>query len=435
MTTQYQYSADTGAALHGGIPLQRKVTCPHCWHEFKPEDVLWVAQHEELIGDPILPEEHLRFLPSRFTVEGQAIDARGIISQALACPNCHLQLPRALLENEITFVSLIGSPGSGKSNFLAAMTWELRQKMARHFALLFTDADKEANWIINRYEETLFLPSDPEKPVMLDKTRTQGDLYRSLRINGQETKLPKPFLFTLRPTQGHPYQQYASQIGRTMCLYDNAGEHFGVGEDTSNAPVTRHLSRAKALMFLFDPTQDPRFRKRCQGISTDPQIVESIQTMRQETILSEASNRIRKLASMAAYAKYDKPLLVLVAKSDIYAPLIDEDLTTEPLLPNQGHGGKLAAVDTDRVERVSLKIRQMLLEVAPEVVTIAEDFCQHVVYIPVSALGHAPERVAGQPGLFVRPKDVKPSWVTVPILYAYAKWSNYLVAGTPQTSA
>src|ERR1700722_10073854 len=91
------------------IPLVKRVTCPHCWVEFRPEQILWVAQHEELMGDPLLKEEPLRFLPT------------------------------VLIENEVTFISIIGSAGSGKSNFLATMTWELRQRLAKDFAIIFAD--------------------------------------------------------------------------------------------------------------------------------------------------------------------------------------------------------------------------------------------------------------------------------------------------------
>ncbi len=204
------------------VPLVKRVTCPHCWHEFRPDQILWVSQHEELMGDAVLKEEGQRFLPTRFTLEGQAIDARGMVCSALACPSCHLVLPRVLIENEVTFISIIGSAGSGKSNFLATMTWELRQTLAKDFAIIFADGDKEANWILNRYEETLFLPEDPERPVVLDKTRTQGDLYRSLTIAGQETQLPKPFLFSLHPGAEHPRAKYRARLGRIVCLYDNS---------------------------------------------------------------------------------------------------------------------------------------------------------------------------------------------------------------------
>ena len=412
------------------VPLVKRVTCPHCWFEFRPEQILWVAQHEELMGDPILKEEPLRFLPTRFTVEGQALDARGMVCHSLACPACHLVLPRVLIENEVTFISIIGSAGSGKSNFLATMTWEMRQRLAKDFAIIFADGDKEANWIVNRYEEMLFLPENPETPVVLDKTRTQGDLYRSVSINGQETQLPKPFLFSLHPGADHPRVSMRAKLGRIVCLYDNAGEHYNVGQDTALTPVTRHLSRSKVLMFLLDPTQDPRFRAKCKGVSHDPQVQEPLHTVRQENILSEAAIRFRKHTGLSAYQKCDRPLLVLVGKSDIWAPLLkDEDLVTEPILKDAGGSEHLAGLDMDRIERISGKVRRLLLEATPEVVSNAEDFSDEVLYMPISALGHSPEQYPDRNGLLIKPKDIHPHWVTIPLLYSYARWSTGLIAG------
>ena len=106
----------------------RAVTCPHCWHAFPPDQTLWVSQHTDLIGDAVLgPEAPSRFLPSRFNAAGDALDAREMACHTLACPRCHLTLPRALLEIEPLFVSVVGVPASGKCYFLTAMAWELRR--------------------------------------------------------------------------------------------------------------------------------------------------------------------------------------------------------------------------------------------------------------------------------------------------------------------
>jgi len=419
---------ETPVSAAAEAPLVRWVTCPHCWHRFRPEQVLWVAQHEDLMGDPILGDEPLRFLPTRFTLEGHALDARGMPCHTMACPHCHLAIPRVMLENDTTFLSLIGSVASGKSNLLAAMTWELRQMLARHFAILFADGDKESNYILNRYEETLFLPEDPDRPVYLEKTRTQGDLYRSVRLAGQETQLPKPFIFSLRPTAQHPWASKRERSGAVVCLYDNAGEHYGVGQDTPLTPVTRHLAKAKVLMFLFDPTQDSRFRQRCKAFSRDPQVAEAMHTARQETILSEAALRVRKYLGLPTAKRYHVPLLVLVGKADIWGPLLNEYLGVEPIKPDPA-GRNLAVVDMDRVEEVSGRLRSMLLSIAPELVTVAEDFCQDVVYIPVSALGHSPQK-QDQTALAVKPRDVRPQWVSVPMLYSFARWGSGLISGS-----
>src|SRR5258708_3176566 len=107
--------------------LVRRTTCPHCWTTFPPEDILWVSVHADLRNDPRLgPNAQQCFLPTRFNIEGNALDAKGFACQALACPHCHLAIPRALLETEPLFVSILGGPDCGKSYFLAALTWELR---------------------------------------------------------------------------------------------------------------------------------------------------------------------------------------------------------------------------------------------------------------------------------------------------------------------
>lgn len=84
---------------HSPLGLRGRVTCPHCWHEFPPHDVRWVSAHPDLNGDPKLGGDALlRFLPSRFNVQGQALDAHGVPCTELACPHCHLRVSRALLE-------------------------------------------------------------------------------------------------------------------------------------------------------------------------------------------------------------------------------------------------------------------------------------------------------------------------------------------------
>ena len=49
-----------------GRRLLTKLTCPNCWHTLPPEDILFIAKHPELLGDPVLgSDEYLRFAPTR----------------------------------------------------------------------------------------------------------------------------------------------------------------------------------------------------------------------------------------------------------------------------------------------------------------------------------------------------------------------------------
>jgi len=411
------------------------IRCPHCWLRFRSSEIVWVARHEELRGDLVLGGDYfVRFRPSRFNVAGEALDARGMSCQTLACPRCHLVIPLAFLECEPLIFSLIGVMASGKSYFLAAMTWELRQMLKSRFGLVFTDADAVGNQILNDYEKMLFLQADLDQLVALRKTELQGDLYDIINLEGQQASLPRPFLFTMRPSAEHPSAAAAEVLSRIICLYDNAGEHFqpDPNMDSLTAPGTQHLARARILMFLFDPTQDPRTRDLCKNVSGDPQLFEKARTERQALILTEAVLRVRRHAGLAPNRKLDKPLLVLVSKADIWSQLIDEDLRVEP---HVARGRLPTLVDTGRIEAVSAKVRKFLMTQVPEFVTVAEDACKSVTYIPVSALGCSPEPLTVGTGLGIRPKDIAPRWVTVPMLYSFARWSTSLVEATNGSAA
>jgi hypothetical protein len=341
------------------VSLRARVTCPHCWSTFPPENSLWISQHPDLLGDPRLgPDQQLRFSPTRFTIEGAALDARGFACQGLACPNCHLPVPRALLELEPLFLSILGAPGSGKSYFLTTMTWALRKTLPQCFALAFGDADPASNRSLNEYEERLFLNPDQNQLVALDKTALEGDLYNTVLFRGQSISYPRPFIFSLRALDNHPNRESAAKLSRAICLYDNAGEHFLPGQDTSSSPVTRHLALSRVLFFLFDPTQDPRFRQACQGKTQDPQMRDRARTSRQETILLEAADRIRRHTGLSQNAQHNRPLIVVVTKLDAWSAL----LGAESLLPPWEKTGRqdLHAIDMQRVNEVSARLRALL---------------------------------------------------------------------------
>ncbi|GIW76583.1 MAG: hypothetical protein KatS3mg104_1646 [Phycisphaerae bacterium] len=406
--------------------LREKVICPHCWYVFPPESVLWVAQHIELLGDTVLgPEALMRFLPSRFTPQGHAIDARGSVCQTMACPKCHLSVPRHAIEMDLLFASIIGVPSSGKSYFLTSMVWQLRQILPNQFGLSFADADTVSNRSLNEYEETLFLAPDPDALVAIRKTETEGELYDQIRLGEQTVHLPRPFLFSIRPLPEHLHYQQAKQISRVICMYDNAGEHFLPGSDNAGSMVTHHLARSRILMFMYDPTQDPRFRQRCLGFSKDPQLQKDTIVSRQEVTLTEASHRVRKSLGLSPTQKHKVPLIVIIPKYDVWASLLDVRLGDEPYIVSSS--GQTHLVDTEKVEFISNKVRHLLWNTVPDLVFAAEDFCETVIYIPCSATGCSPEIDESGQIFGLRPRHLKPQWVAVPFMYALARMSIDLV--------
>ena len=421
------------------LRLQSRVTCPHCWHGFPPEDTLWVARHPELLGDPRLGGDAARrFLPTRFTVDGDAIDAEGFVCNAIACPQCHLNLPRAVFEMPPLYFSILGAPASGKSYFLAAMTWQLRQQLSQHFHLSWSDVEPTAHVHLNAYEERLFLNSDPDELVSLPKTDVQGEhLYDTVQFGEQLVIYPPPFVFALRLLPAHPLHKQADQLARSICLYDNAGEHFLPGADKVGSPVTQHLALSRVMFCVFDPTQDPRMRELCRTRTLDPQMGDQTRTYRQETILLEAADRVRKYAGLAQSGKHSRPLIVVVTKADAWCHLLGQESESFTLPELYWKTPQGTQFDTQRVDEMSRVVRSVLAQCAPEFVSAAESFAEQVIYIPVSALGRAPELDPQSGQLCVRPREIQSAWVEAPMVYALQRWGGGLIpafraGGMPQ---
>jgi hypothetical protein len=291
----------------------------------------------------------------------------------------------------------------------------------------FTDADPTSNRMLNAWEESLFLNPDETRPIplghLIRKTELQGELYDTVAYGQQTVSYPRPFLFTIRPQKGHSHAD-SSRLARMLCLYDNAGEHFQPGQDTTSSPVTRHLARSRSVMFLFDPTQDPRFRAACHGTSAgDGAAQHAGRLSRQETILNEAAARIRRHAGLPHSAPYDRPLVVVLSKLDEWNHLLDTDGGGDPWRTQGGVTG----VDMDRVDHLSGLLRRILLHYCPETVAAAEAFARDVTYIAVSSLGPEirQDPASGLPA--IRPADIQPTWVTTPLLYCISRASSRLI--------
>ena len=388
-----------------------------------------MAAHPELRGDPLLsPDEPVRFLPSRFAVSGEALDEYGSRCQRLACPRCHLGIPPALMEHPIRIFSLVGGPGSGKSYFLAAAAWRLRQTLPSMFALTFSDADPLCNRIISENEERLFLQDDPGRLVYIEKTELAGAQYDSVQFDpGEPTLYPHPFLFTIRPTRDHVNGHGADVLSEVVCLYDNAGEHFLPGADTPSAPGTQHLARSKNLFMVFDPLQDVRFRALLRSKVDDPQLGQASRAFRQDVVLQEMVDRVRRYGGLSSDSPVRQPLTVIVTKSDAWGPelLRGVDITSDPYAMEVRPNGRIIGrVDKRRVEEVSRRVEGIIRQTAPEFAAAAQDSSERVLYVPVSSIGTAPELDAQSGLLKVRPSQIRPSWVTVPFLYEFSRWGK-----------
>ncbi len=377
----------------------RLLTCPVCWLKFDLGEIMHLATHDSLRGDPVLGEDApQRFLATRFNDRGQALDALGLPCTEIACPHCRRALPPGFTEMPHHIISIVGDQSAGKSYYLSVLMKMLPMSLYDNFSAVFQDADPAGNALLNEMKQTLFGAQTPEG-ARLAKTQLEGGMYVRLPRYGRLVALPKPFVYSVASVQ-NPSRRCA------LIFYDNAGEHFQPGRDSAESPGAQHVASSAGIVFLFDPFNSPDFRHEISD-REDPQL-EKPAFDQQGVILSEMKVRIAKLLNLELMEHIDTPMAVLIGKCDAWIHLLGGDQLRPPL-----NGGTL---DLEALAHNSNLVRQLMKRICPQIVANAESISRRVLFFPVSSFGHAPVKLG--PGDFVPdPRKLKPFEVEVPILW------------------
>lgn len=398
--------------------IEGALTCPVCWLRFDAGDIMHIAVHDSLRGDPLLGEDaQQRFLATRFNNAGQALDAMGLPCSETACPHCRRKLPPGFLEMPHHIISLVGDQSAGKSYYLSVLTKMAPVTLFREFGVVFQDSDPTGNAPVNDMRKALFGAQSPAH-AKLAKTVFEGAMYERLPRQGRLVALPRPFVYTLAPED-------KSRDRCALIFYDNAGEHFQPGVNIVEQPGAQHVASAAGILFLFDPFNSPEFRKKLQN-SGDPQLEKPV-VDQQDIILSEMRARIQSIRNLRMGEAVRTPVAFIIGKSDVWMQLLEG----EPLLPAVA-GGRL---DQAAVAHNSDAYRQLLFELCPALVANAEALSSNVMFFAVSSFGHTPMKIG--PGEYVPdPARLQPAQVEVPLLWILSQiCPNLLAAGETVLSA
>jgi hypothetical protein len=408
---------------------ETKIVCPHCWSGFYSDKAMYISQHKELFGDPVLGNVPMRIPTGEATRSrdgSKVFDSKGWEMFERACPQCRLQIPLEILSQRPKFISIVGAPRSGKTYFLTVMLHQLRKTLAKQFKYTLDLCDTHDKQLLVANEKKLFAALDPVIPVMLEKTQeTGGDLYSKVTLDGVSVQLPKPFMLTIRSTNQEALMP-AKGRQQTIVLYDNAGESFHFDKDNGQTRSTRHLGQSDAVLFAYDPLLEPDVRRRLASVSSDPQITTHALSARQLDIFTSAIQQMRRHSKTPQDQRLKASLAVCVQKFDVWRSLTDhfKNENGEPLIDSSSieyfieHG--VAALDITEINIVSQIVRSVLLDVAPEFVSMAEANFVRVRYFPVSALGQSP-KLDGE-FLKIAPLDLHPFRVDHPMLWLMSDW-------------
>jgi hypothetical protein len=170
------------------------------------------------------------------------------------------------------------------------------------------------------------------------------------------------------------------------------------------------------VLYLYDPTQDIRFRSAYEKLLPDQKVKDEGVTSRQETVLHEITARLTKHRARTAEDRR-RPLVVVLTKYDQWWPLIGHERLPDPLV-RLSAGGE--ALHLGKVKYVSDAVRNVVQQYSSELVQTADDFSDNVWFIPISATGCSPERdrKTGLNGF--RAGSLTPMWESIPLLTVLA---------------
>lgn len=395
--------------------------CPVCWLHFDAGDVLSIASHPDLMGDPILGREAmLRFSATKFNARAQALDAKGLPCLKMACPHCRHELPPRFLELEGLIFSIVGAPSSGKSYFLASFVHEMAYNAAPEFGLAWRDSNPAGNSQLNDVSNRLFSASSPQQ-AYLSKTDLEGALYEEFYRHGRMVKLPKPFVFNLSKLQ-------SKEPPLSLVFYDNAGEHFEPGRSSEDSPGAMHVAVASGIFFLFDPTSCKAFHKIIQN-NEDPQLKASgVQLDQQAIIMAETESRITSILNLPPGERIKTPMAVLIGKCDLWEPYLSTpEGGGSPLLPSIVDGKLIL----ENIQTNSARLRKLLMKIQPAICTTAESLSENVCYFAVSPLGAPPvefkDELSGVMRIGPNPAHIAPKYVCDSLLWMISQLkSSYI---------
>ena len=165
--------------------------------------------------------------------------------------------------------------------------------------------------------------------------------------------------------------------------------------------------------------------------STDHQIVEGSVTARQESVLNEMVNRIRKHSSMGLKERSGKPLIIACTKFDAWSELIGE--LPSPWVFSKKNNSHL--LNLTKIDEVSDELKNLLQKFCPEVVAASQSISSCVYFVPVSATGVSPVKEPGSGDYKIPIDKIDPIWCEVPLLISMAYRSPKLVQGGRTNSA
>lgn len=295
--------------------MRSDILCPYCLQRLKSKDLKMICQ---LCGAEVVPskkETLLKKLP-----KCKEPGCNGFASDR-QCGFCKAQLPSDILDYEKYMrFSLLGTTGSGKTNFLTTMLHELRHTPGSPWVISAMDAQTAA--IFQENDQAVYTMRQPVSSTA-SGIAPPPQLWRIKDKNRMTDKIIPSY---------------------SMTIFDGAGEDC----EHINPVISRYIEGSKVLVILIDPLALPGVAKTIETniLNWSTTVVHDANVS--TNMVDGLANYVRQSCNIAPGKLIDRDVAVVFTKIDAVKDSFGAAVVMQPS-PHMARKGFVKA-DSDAVD-------------------------------------------------------------------------------------
>ena len=266
----------------------KNFTCPYCIRKYNKTKVLYVCP------------EPCGFSSKKYLFEKEPVKCKisgcGGYATNRKCPYCGSDIPKPTLETPNLPFSIVGLPGSGKTNYITVMLHELSRasnlKLALSSQNRFTKEHQEMNY-----------------NLIYEKHRVP-----EATAAAQAGGLSSPQIWKIGNLQKKSRNHVPTY---TFTIFDGAGEDYENRLDMTST-VCRYINISKAVIITLDPLMLPSINK---GNFIDPEVIKnsggySNKVKNSAEVVNNLATYIKSASGIKDTKRLSIPVAIVLTKFD-----------------------------------------------------------------------------------------------------------------------
>ncbi|MDY0151480.1 MAG: hypothetical protein RBS43_04325 [Candidatus Cloacimonas sp.] len=372
--------------------------CFYCFKRFEPESLMLRCGNTMCrnVDDPVHQEflgSTIRYMNKIIFNQQKGLKYKGSCPECskpattLVCPHCHNEIPKEMINANITVVSLIGVSGVGKTHYVTMLLKKSLNNLARFGVATRRLGEQTFRRMDENYDK--YLAS--ETPLAIPRTVTAM----------ANTQVKYPWIFVLdRRIKSFLFDTLVSNY---LVIYDAAGEDF-LSADLIGTNVAS-IAESDGWIFLLDPLQFPKLRHKI------PECYKPDSMSDQKAAIERAYGFVREKTNTSLV---EKPIAITMTKIDVLETCLND--VQHSVFENRPYKNP---TDLEGIERDDGIIRGLISDnMEDEFSNWVDAYFKNGMFFGISALGSSPEG-----GRLVN--GLKPLRLEDPILWLFAtlkKW-------------